>query len=159
MNEHDHIDYHPRRRAVYREGDSFDKLKLVRRAVIHSINGSYISGGWWIAECDCGTQDHKVHTRSLRLKLLEGRMCTKCGEREKRNPTLPVPAPDINRSSVPGRRPHDISGMRFGRFVVERWEPGIGWLCRCDTCGGQEVCRHGLDVFRRGVADCDGTCV
>ena len=56
------------------------------------------------------------------------------------NPRLPVYG-----SEAPKRLPVDLTGIRFGKLVVQEWLPEFKkWLCLCD-CG--ETCK----VKRRGL--------
>ena len=54
------------------------------------------------------------------------------------------------------RFPNDLSGLRFGKLVVENLavKHGLGkaWLCKCD-CGG-EVVKKRADIISKGPKSC-----
>jgi len=85
--------------------------------------GGSVSGLLWLCHCDCGTERA---VRGDQLRAGESKSCG-CSRRE--------PRP---------RRITDVSGKRFGRWIVlalhpERSRGGAAmWFCRCD-CGTERV--------------------
>jgi hypothetical protein len=131
-------------RYEFKPGYRHERIVLVDHDWQDGINGPY-HDGWWIAQCECGVV-MRVKTQWLRQRCRCASACEVCLAR------IPWQRP---RS---GRPPKDLAGMIIGRLTVETWQPGIGWVCRCQTCGGQETCRNSQMVVRRGVVGCDGRC-
>ena len=100
-------------------GDKFGRLIVLKRASNRCGQRSA-----WLCKCDCGNQ--KIRTRSYLLgqdnksSYMPIRSCG-CVRKKIETPDFKV----------------DLSGLRFGRLVVLRFDHKPYWLCKCD-CGNEK---------------------
>lgn len=142
----------------FKPGYRHEQLTLVDRDWQSGLHGNKFCNGWWLATCECGATV-RVKTQWLRLKFRCARACAECLSKMPELTSRPNRQPRAENAKPLGRPHKQLEGKVFGRLTVRMWCNGLGWLCGCEECGGQEVCRNSAYVMRRGSIGCDGTCV
>jgi hypothetical protein len=155
--------------AQYHVGAVFGRLTLTKKYYVHPpLYAGYSQGvtrGWWIARCECGYSQHRVHTQDLRKETIRGLMCDSCRQKEREQ----MAADGLKqRREFKGRQPRSLdfptrppverAGMVFGRLMCQVYLPREGWECICLTCHGAEVVKRSADLERRGKRPCEGKC-
>lgn len=136
-------------RSGVERGFRYERITVIRRDIRDGPLGKY-SDGYWLCKCDCGNIV-RLSTQELRQKLRKARACPTCL-------ALHYAPRSLRPDKKLGRPRKNLGGMIIGRLTVGEYFDGLGWLCTCAECGGQEVCINQYVVYRRGVIGCDGSC-
>lgn len=119
------------RKIIDLTGKRFGRLVVIKKAsngILDEKNRAY-----WICKCDCGNEK-KISGKSLRRG--ESKSCG-C----------------YNKEMASKRFLKDLTGQKFGRWIVVRKAPRKGertfWLCRCE-CGKEKEVNG--EVLKRGAS-------
>lgn len=83
----------------------------------------------WLCRCDCGT------VREVRADVLKAGASLSCGCDTKRLQS---------EAKIKQGSKYDLTGQRFGKWIVIKYAGHSKWLCRCDCGTEQEVQTGGL---------------
>lgn len=130
-------------------GFRYERIMVVRRDWKNGPRGKY-HDGYWLCKCDCGAIV-RLSTQELRQKMRKARACGACLARY-------YPPRSLRDGKVFGRPRKNWKDMVFGRLTVGEYFDCLGWLCTCETCGGQEICVNKNEIVLKGSRGCSGDC-